>query len=75
MVCNLLVNGTTSFPDFGNTKLSLDSMSTLKIMLFIFEAFLLTDCARGENCVNIPLFLGLVSCVFNQMVKEDHNSK
>lgn len=40
-------------------KLSLDSMSTLKIVLFVFEAFLLTDCARGENYVNIPPSLSL----------------
>ncbi|KAG7238514.1 hypothetical protein INR49_030787 [Caranx melampygus] len=30
----------------GNMKLSLDTMGVLKIVLFIFEAVLLTDCAR-----------------------------
>ncbi|XP_056282388.1 fibroblast growth factor receptor-like 1 [Pseudoliparis swirei] len=33
-------------------KLSLDSMGVLKVVLFIFEAFLLTDCARGPPRVS-----------------------
>ncbi|KAM6916971.1 fibroblast growth factor receptor-like 1 [Lycodopsis pacificus] len=33
-------------------KLSLDSMGVLKIMLFVFEAVLLTDCARGPPRVS-----------------------
>lgn len=32
----------------GNMKLSLDTMGVLRIVLFIFEAVLLIDCARGE---------------------------
>lgn len=34
--------------DLRNMKLSSDTMGVLKIVLFIFEAVLLTDCARGE---------------------------
>ena len=37
--------------DLGYLKLSLDSMGVLKVVLFIIEAVLLTDCARGESCL------------------------
>lgn len=53
----------TCLSDLGNMKLSLDSMSVLKIVLFIFEAFLLTDCARGESCfINVLFFQTNIVC-------------
>lgn len=44
------VTVTMCLSDLGDMKLSLDSMGVLKIVLFILEAVLLTDCARGESC-------------------------
>lgn len=33
-----------------SVQLFLDSMSVLKLVLFVFEAFMLADCARGRSC-------------------------
>lgn len=65
LVCMTCVTVTACLSDLGDMKLSLDSMSALKIVLFIFEAFLLTDCARGESCFLSVLFLKLILCFLN----------
>ncbi|CAB1445030.1 unnamed protein product [Pleuronectes platessa] len=55
LVCQEANARLTSFihrADSGSMKLSLHSMDVLKIVLFIFEAVLLTDCARGPPRVS-----------------------
>lgn len=52
MIAALRLSVATLFLSFRwreSRELFLDSMSILKIVLFVFEAFLLSDCARGES--------------------------
>lgn len=45
----------------GNVKLPLGTMSILKLVLIVFEAVLLADCARGESPSSLsPTSTGLV---------------